>query len=132
MRTPFEILSVPENATDDEIKKSYRKLAMQWHPDRNPDNLVESEKNFKEVKEAFEQIETEQKRSQWHMDLNYRNRSKNKSSRITYADSQAFGDVFADLFKEFNMHPPKSDGYRDFADVQRKMAEEEAARRRHT
>jgi DnaJ-class molecular chaperone len=132
MRTPFEILSVPENATDEEIKRSYRKLAMKWHPDRNADNIDESEKNFKEVKEAFEQIETEQKRSQWHMEQNYKNRSKHKTTRSSYSDSQAFDDVFADLFKDVYGRTSKNDQFHDFADAKRKMAEEELNRRRQS
>jgi curved DNA-binding protein len=109
MRTPFEILGVAENATDDEIKKSYRKLAMQWHPDRNPDNK-EAEENFKNIKEAFEQIQNEVKRSEWHVS---QRRGHNSSTRNSYAKNNQFEDVFADLFKEFNIHPQDKE-FRDF------------------
>ena len=49
----YEILGVQKNASDDEIKKSYRKLAMKYHPDRNKDDK-ESERKFKEVSAAYE------------------------------------------------------------------------------
>ncbi|HQP89615.1 MAG TPA: DnaJ domain-containing protein, partial [Bacteroidales bacterium] len=48
----YEILGVAKNASDDEIKKAYRKLAMQYHPDRNPEDK-ESEEKFKEIAEAY-------------------------------------------------------------------------------
>ena len=49
----YEVLGVGKNASDDEIKKAYRKLAMKYHPDRNPDSK-EAEDKFKEAKEAYE------------------------------------------------------------------------------
>ena len=48
----YEILGVSKNASDDEIKKSYRKLAMKYHPDRNKGDK-EAEKKFKEINEAY-------------------------------------------------------------------------------
>src|SRR4051812_50077586 len=57
----YETLGVAKNASEDEIKKSYRKLAMKYHPDRNPDSK-ESEEKFKEVKEAYEMLTNPEKR----------------------------------------------------------------------
>ncbi len=59
-RDYYEILGVTKNASQDEIKKSYRKLAMQFHPDRNPGNK-EAEAKFKEATEAYEVLKDEQK-----------------------------------------------------------------------
>ena len=58
----YEILGVNRDASDDEIKKAYRKLAMKHHPDRNPDNPAAEEK-FKEAKEAYEILSDAQKRA---------------------------------------------------------------------
>ena len=57
----YEILGVAKNSSEEEIKKSYRKLAMKYHPDRNPDNK-EAEEKFKEVKEAYEMLTNPEKR----------------------------------------------------------------------
>ena len=58
----YEILGVNRDASDDEIKKAYRKLAMKYHPDRNPDN-PSAEDKFKEAKEAYEILSDSQKRA---------------------------------------------------------------------
>ena len=58
----YEVLGVNRDASDEEIKKAYRKLAMKHHPDRNPDN-PKSEEHFKEAKEAYETLSDAQKRA---------------------------------------------------------------------
>jgi len=58
----YEVLGVNRDASDDELKKSYRKLAMKHHPDRNPDNPA-AEEHFKEAKEAYEALSDDQKRA---------------------------------------------------------------------
>lgn len=56
MKDYYKILEVERNATDDEIKSAFRRLAKQWHPDRNPDNKEEAENKFKDVAEAYETL----------------------------------------------------------------------------
>ncbi|TSA27598.1 MAG: molecular chaperone DnaJ [Ignavibacteriales bacterium] len=63
-RDYYEILGVGKSASQDEIKKAYRKLAMQFHPDRNPGNK-ESEENFKEAAEAYEVLSNDEKRAKY-------------------------------------------------------------------
>ena len=64
-RDYYEVLGVSKNATEDEIKKAYRKLAKKYHPDANPNNKEEAEAKFKEVNEAYENLSDPQKRKMY-------------------------------------------------------------------
>ncbi|XP_034997863.1 dnaJ homolog subfamily B member 6b isoform X1 [Hippoglossus stenolepis] len=59
----YQMLGVQRNATQEDIKKAYRKLALKWHPDKNPDNKEEAERKFKELSEAYEVLSDESKRN---------------------------------------------------------------------
>jgi molecular chaperone DnaJ len=60
-RSPYEVLEVPKTASDDEIKKAYRKLARRYHPDRNPDDAT-AEDRFKEIQAAYDVVSDAEKR----------------------------------------------------------------------
>ncbi|XP_006867899.1 PREDICTED: dnaJ homolog subfamily B member 2 isoform X2 [Chrysochloris asiatica] len=62
MASYYEILDVPRSASPDDIKKAYRRKALQWHPDKNPDNKEFAERKFKEVAEAYEVLSDKHKR----------------------------------------------------------------------
>ena len=50
----YNVLQVDRNASDNDLKKAYRKLAMKWHPDKNPNNKKDAEVKFKQISEAYE------------------------------------------------------------------------------
>jgi len=63
----YRVLEVTRNASTEDIKKAYRKLALKWHPDKNPDTLEEATKKFKEISEAYEVLSDEKKRKVYDM-----------------------------------------------------------------
>lgn len=101
-RDYYEVLGIPKTATQDEIKKSYRKLAMKYHPDRNPDNK-EAEEKFKEAAEAYEMLSNEQKRSQYdqfgHAGMEGMGGFGAGGMNMDDIFSQ-FGDIFGSMFGE--------------------------------
>ena len=100
-RDYYEILGVPKNASDDEIKKAYRKLAMKHHPDRNQgDGSKASEEKFKDAKEAYEMLSDAQKRAAYdqygHAGVDPNMRGPGAEGMGGFAE--AFGDIFGDMF----------------------------------
>ena len=59
----YDRLGIPSNASESEIKKAYRKGALKWHPDKNPNNKEEANKKFQEISQAFEVLSDSSKRS---------------------------------------------------------------------
>ena len=92
----YEILGVQRNASDDEIKKSYRKLAMKYHPDRNKDDK-ESERKFQEVSAAYEILKDPEKRSAY--DQYGHDAFRQGGGGQGFGD---FGGGFSDIFEEFS------------------------------
>ena len=61
----YAILGIKKDATEAEIKKAYRKLALKWHPDKNPNNREEAEEKFKKINEAYSVLSDKNKRNQY-------------------------------------------------------------------
>ena len=104
-RDYYEILGVSRNSTSDEIKKSYRKVAMQYHPDRNTGDKAAEEK-FKEAAEAYEVLSDSDKRAQYdrygHAAVNSGRGGSNGGGMNMDDIFSQFGDVFGDdLFGSF-------------------------------
>lgn len=95
-RDYYELLGIVRSAGEDEVKKAYRKLALQYHPDRNPGDK-QAEERFKEVSEAYQVLSDPQKRAQY-----------DKFGHAAFGDNgpgfdfnSGFEDIFGDIFGEF-------------------------------
>jgi molecular chaperone DnaJ len=100
----YEQLGVGRKASADEIKKAYRKLAMQFHPDRNPDN-PEAEAKFKELSEAYDVLRDDQKRAAYdqfgHAAFEHGMGAGARGGASAFDFASSFSDIFEDLFGDF-------------------------------
>ncbi len=107
-RDYYEVLGVQKGASDDEIKKAYRKMAKQYHPDLNPDDKT-AEAKFKEVGEAYEILSDKQKRARYDqfghagVDPSYGGGQGGyqRYQQYDHGDFGDFGDIFGDIFSGF-------------------------------
>ncbi len=93
-RDYYQVLGLAKGASEEEIKKSYRRLAMKYHPDRNPDNK-EAETHFKEATEAYEILSDANKRGIYDQ---HGHAGLNAQSQYGSGGSQNFNDIFGDMF----------------------------------
>ena len=101
-RDYYDVLGVAKNASEDDIKKAYRKLAMKYHPDRNQgDEAKKAEEKFKEVKEAYEILSEPQKRAAYdqygHAGVDP-SMGRGPGPEGFGGFAEAFGDIFGDIF----------------------------------
>ncbi len=96
----YEVLGVARDASGDQIKSAYRKLALKYHPDRNPENKQEAEVNFRHATEAYSVLSDAQKRSMYdrfgHAGLG--NRGFDTSGGFNSTIFEEFQDILGDLF----------------------------------
>jgi DnaJ-class molecular chaperone len=109
---PYKVLGVPRTATDEEIRRTYRKLAKELHPDLNPANRAQAEERFKKVSGAYEIVGDPEKRKQYDRGEIDANGEQRRSYQRAHAggspfagrtgarpgDDFGFGDIFSDLF----------------------------------
>ncbi|XP_058036153.1 dnaJ homolog subfamily B member 6 isoform X3 [Ahaetulla prasina] len=98
----YEVLGVHKHASQEDIKKAYRKLALKWHPDKNPDNKEEAERQFKQVAEAYEVLSDTKKRDIYDK---YGKEGLNPGGGGSHFDNQFdYGFTFRnpeDVFRDF-------------------------------
>ena len=95
-RDYYDVLGVPKNAADEDLKKAYRKLAMKFHPDRNPNNK-DAEDRFKEAKEAYEILSDAKKREAYDR-YGHAGVDPNAAGGFGGGAGGGFADVFGDIF----------------------------------
>ncbi|XP_056633694.1 dnaJ homolog subfamily B member 6-like [Diorhabda sublineata] len=93
----YKVLKVPRNASTDEIKKAYKKLALKWHPDKNPDNKEEATRRFREISEAYEVLSDAKKRKTYDK---YGTVNPGRNSSQNYEDLFDFGGSFHFTFRD--------------------------------
>jgi DnaJ-class molecular chaperone len=111
----YQILGVPKNAAEKDIKSAYRKLARKWHPDQNPTNAHEAEEKFKDIQEAYEVLGDAEKRKKYDvLGSDWQNASRAAEQQRSYRQSSSadFGNFgggngaagatgFSDFFDAF-------------------------------
>ncbi|WGH27033.1 MAG: molecular chaperone DnaJ [Candidatus Bostrichicola ureolyticus] len=96
MKDYYDILGVSKNASSEEIKKAYRKLAIKYHPDKNPNNKKEAEEKFKEAAEAYDILSNHEKRQRYDQ---FGHTGVHQGAGMNMEDIFSnFGDIFGDAF----------------------------------
>lgn len=111
----FSILRVSKNASEEDVKRSYKKLAMKWHPDKNAVNTEEAEAKFKQISEAYDVLSDPQKRQIYELygeeglkaGLHPPPSSKQRGFKFSPRDAE---DIFAEFFGGFDFGQGKTSG----------------------
>lgn len=119
VRNYYEILGIPRNASNDDIKKAFRKLARQYHPDVNPGDNTTVER-FKDINEAYDTLSDDQKRSEYNRSLLGANRRKTSKTRDQVTTNG--NGTSSDYRQEFDLWK-----FKDFSNTSTKRAKMSAA-----
>ncbi|XP_075773805.1 dnaJ homolog subfamily B member 2-like isoform X4 [Pelodiscus sinensis] len=111
----YQVLGVPRNASSDDIKKAYRKAALKWHPDKNPENKERAEQRFKEIAEAYEVLSDRAGGSRPDTgvpEFAFTFRSAHDVFREFFGGQDPFADLFDDMlpFSELRATGPRHPG----------------------
>ena len=95
----YKVLGINKSATEKEIKKAYKKLAMKYHPDRNPDNLA-AEESFKEVKSAYEILSNAESKEQYDAYGHDAFSQNGRAGHSGFGGQSEFSDMFGGMFNQ--------------------------------
>ncbi len=124
----YEILGVAKNASEDEIKSAYRKLAKQYHPDLHPGDAAAAEK-FKEINEANETLSDKQKRAAYDYELEHPGMGgMGGMNGAGFGGFGGFGDIFESIFQGFGGSAPHRDDTGDDIQIEMKLSFMDAAK----
>ena len=98
-RDYYEILGVDRSVTEEDLKKAYRKLAVKWHPDKNPDDRARAEERFKEISEAYQILCDAERRAQYDRFGHAAFEQGTGFSGFEFSGN--FEDMLGDLFGDF-------------------------------
>jgi DnaJ-class molecular chaperone len=101
----YEILGVKEEATEEEIRKAYRKLALKWHPDKHVEKKQEAENKFKSISEAYSVLSDAEKKREYD---NMRRFGVRRQGERAHYDFESHFDPY-DIFKNFFKNDPFAD-----------------------
>ncbi|TKR67712.1 hypothetical protein L596_023820 [Steinernema carpocapsae] len=139
---PYRTLGVSRSDDDETIKKAYRRLALKWHPDKNPENKETAEKKFKEIAQAYELLSDSKKRAEFdRCGFSFSSSDSKSRSRRSAGSTpthfpfhsyafrspfdifhEFFSDPFKDLDDPFFGHFPSPDPFRSFSEHKKRRS----------
>ena len=125
----YKILEIDKNSSPEEIRKAYKKLVLKYHPDKNPENMEESEKKFKEIYEAYSVLSNPSKKSDYDsfgrtnfQSFDYTNIDPFSFFNDYFKDNEEFNeDIRGINFNNNNEDEPKNDVERRFNEIEKRL-----------